>query len=104
MRHLLAVLALLAVSSSAVAKSAADKAQTECAVDARLKYAETSVALFQRQGMAPTVDDIVAQRRLLEAYCVQYIRCVNTPELMTGVEFSQCLDDEDADRLKASVK
>jgi len=92
--------ALAAMSSSAVAKTPTDKAKTDCVAAAHLKYSETSVALYNRQGMAPTIDDIVAKRRLLEAYCVQYVRCVNPPELMMGIEFSGCLDDEDADRLK----
>jgi hypothetical protein len=99
-RLLRTIAALTAISSSAVAKNALDKAQIDCVVNARLKYSETSVALYQRQGMAPTVDDIVAKRRLLEAYCVQYVRCINAPELMMGIEFSRCVDDEDEDRLK----
>jgi len=84
--------ALAAMSSSAVAKTPTDKAKTDCVAAAHLKYSETSVALYNRQGMAPTIDDIVAKRRLLEAYCVQYVRCVNPPELMMGIEFSGCLD------------
>jgi len=98
--HLWAIAALAAMSSSAVAKTPTNKAQTDCVVAAHLKYSETSIALYQRQGMAPTIDDVIAKRRLMEAYCIQYVRCVNAPELMLGIEFSGCLDDEDADRLK----
>jgi hypothetical protein len=57
--------ALAAMSSSAVAKTPTDKAKTDCVAAAHLKYSETSIALYNRQGMAPTIDDIVAKRRLL---------------------------------------
>jgi hypothetical protein len=100
MRHLWVIAVLAALSSSAVAKTQADKAENDCAVNAYKKYLETNIALNQRQGMTPTIDDVTAKRRLMEAYCVQYLRCVNAPELVMGIEFSGCLDDEDADRLK----
>jgi hypothetical protein len=49
---------------------------------------------------SPSVDGVIAKRRLMEGYCVQFVRCVKVPAIAAGAIFSKCLDEEDADRLE----
>ena len=99
MRHLLwAIVAALAVSSSAVAETAAEKAQKDCDLNAYKAYLAASIALYERD-QSGSIDGVIAKRRLMEGYCVQFVRCLNAPEIAAGAMFSKCLDDEDADRI-----
>jgi hypothetical protein len=101
-RSLSAIVSMLFASSSAVAETVAEKAQKECALQAYKAYLAASLALYQRDqvGGSPSVDGVIAKRRLMEGYCVQFVRCVNVPAIAAGAIFSKCLDDEDADRLE----
>ena len=64
-------------------------------------YLSASIALYQRDqaGGSSSVEGVIAKRRLMETYCVQFVRCLDVPDLVVGAMFSKCLDDEDADRL-----
>jgi hypothetical protein len=97
MRHLLAIGTLLAVSSSALAELPANKAQNECTTKAYNAYQAKS-----QQGMTPqgsTIANVVAERRLMEGYCAQFVHCLDYSASVQGTMFQNCLDDEDADRL-----
>jgi len=108
MRHLWAIVPLLATSFSAVAETPADKARAECLTNALKEHANAGVALYASQGLFTSVNDVMARRHLDESYCLQYARCVvvgtKSPESAMGVEFSKCLDDEAEERLKNGVK
>lgn len=99
MCHLLAIVTVLAMSSSAVAETAAEKAKSDCAVKAYAEYKAASLALYQREGAPLSVAGVIARRRLVEGYCVQFVRCLNVAETAMGAMFSKCLDDEDEERL-----
>ena len=97
MRHLVAIAALLAISSSALAEIPANEAQNECTA---LAY-NAHLAKLQ-QGMTPqgsTIANVLAQRRLMEGYCVQFVQCLDYAAPVQGMMFQNCLDDQDADRL-----
>jgi hypothetical protein len=98
MRYLLAMVVLLFLPSAAVAETATDKAQKDCAISAYKSYLAASIALYQRDQLM-SIDGVIAKRRLMEGYCVQFVQCLNLPELAMGAIFSKCLDDEDADRI-----
>ena len=100
MRRRLIIVAVLFLSSGALAESrATDTAQNECVVKVYKEYLAASLARYQQEGAATSIDDVTARRRLMEGYCVQFVRCINVPPLAQGAIFSKCLDDEDADRL-----
>jgi hypothetical protein len=84
------------------AETAADKAQNECAVNAYKAYLSASLVLYQQEGVASSIGGVVAKRRLMEGYCVQFVQCLNVPAIAMGAMFSKCLDDEDEDRLNDS--
>jgi len=97
MRPLLAIGTLLAISSSALAEIPASKVQNECAMKAHNAY----LAKLQPRMMSQdsTIDDVVAERRLMEGYCAQFVHCLEYSVSVQGAKFQTCLDDEDADRL-----
>jgi hypothetical protein len=107
MRHLLAIV-LLATTSSALAERSADTALKACLSDALTNYTKAQLAFDSSRGPSPvqTIDYYLAKRRLEEGYCVQYSHCVvastqipeNLIDIVAGVEFAKCLDDEAAER------
>jgi hypothetical protein len=108
MRNLWAIVAL-AITSSALAETPADKALKACLFDALTNYTKAKLAFDASRGATPmqqTIDYYMARRRLEEGYCVQYSHCVvasahipeNFVDMVAGVEFAKCLDDEAAER------
>jgi hypothetical protein len=108
MRHLWAIV-VLAATSGALAETPDDKALKACLFDALMNYTKAKVAFDASRGSSPTqhtIDYYMARRRLEEGYCVQYSHCVvvgthipeNLVDMVAGVEFAKCLDDEAAER------
>ena len=97
MRHLLAIGTLIALSSSALAEIPANKTQNECAANAHKAYQSKLQQAMTPQGS--TIADVVAERHLMEGYCVQFVHCLDYSDSVRGTMFQNCLDDEDADRL-----
>lgn len=105
--RLLAVIVLLVTTSTGVlaaskVETKEDKAQTACATQALQDYAAQKVALYTKisaQALPlPSVEDILARRRLEESYCAREIQCFVTPTETRGVMFSNCLDAEHDER------
>jgi hypothetical protein len=100
MRHLSAIAAVLALSSSAVAETATERTQSACTETAYQSYLAASLDLSKyQQGVTMSIEDVIAKRRLMEGFCVQFLRCASVDAFAAGAMFSKCLDDEDADRL-----
>lgn len=100
MRHLWAIVVAIAMSSSALGETAADKAQNACALSAYKTYLVASLARSQREGVTSSVADVIEGRRMMEGYCAQFVQCLHdVPAIALGTMFSKCLDDEDADRI-----
>jgi hypothetical protein len=97
MRHLLTIGAVLAVSSSALAEIPANDAQNECATKAYNAYLAKLPQGVTPQGS--TIANVIAERRLMEGYCVQFVQCLDYAAPVQGMMFQNCLDDQDADRL-----
>jgi hypothetical protein len=83
MRHGTAIAVLLAVSpASAIAESDTKPqldAQTACAVAAPKDYLNANAAFLRAATIANgllSVDDTIAQRRLVEGYCKQWSACL----------------------------
>ena len=97
MRYLAVIAASLAVSSSALAEIPANEAQIECTTMAYKAYLAKLKQGMTAQGSS--IANVVAQRRLMEGYCVQFVQCLDYSTSVQGTKFQNCLDDEDADRL-----
>src|SRR5579871_2431260 len=75
MRHLW-VIAVLAISSRAIANDAGLKAQVECEDAATAQYKKQVAGLYDKMGSRPiTVQEVMADRRMTEAYCLKYAGC-----------------------------
>jgi hypothetical protein len=77
-------------------------ARNECAARAFTSYVTANDSLLQQQGAAPlpSVEMIIAQRRLQEQFCLQFARC-QFPDptnqmfaLPYVAAFNSCLRDE----------
>jgi hypothetical protein len=106
MRQLWAIAALVAVSSASAddTKQHLSPAQTACAIEATKIFREADAAL-QRKAAANTandqimsVDDTIAQRRLVEGFCKQWSACLvndidaKMKETVYRWKFASCLD------------
>jgi outer membrane protein W len=116
MRHLWVIVAITA-SSGTMAETPTDNAVLRaCLTEVMTNYAKAKFAFYASKGAdvtkgtmpSLTIDYYLAERRLEEAYCVQYARCVVTgtnipPSLadtVAGTQFASCLADEAAERAK----
>jgi hypothetical protein len=93
MRHLWAIAATLAMSSHAVAY---EMNTLNCENAASAQYKKDVDALYAKIGTRPiTVQEVMADRRLTEAYCLKYAACSvgAKPELL-GQNFQSCLEEE----------
>jgi hypothetical protein len=116
MRHLWIIVAI-AASSSAMAETPNDNAVLRaCLTEALTNYTKAKVAFFASKGgdvakgtmPSLTIEYYLAERRLEEAYCVQYARCVvagtnippNFVDTVAGTQFAGCLADEAEERAK----
>ena len=109
MRHLWAIVAI-AATSSAMAETPNDKELSACLTAALTNYTKAKLAFFASKGgdvsKELSVDYYMAGRRLEEAYCVEYARCVvtftkpaeNVAGIVAGTQFAKCLADEAAER------
>jgi hypothetical protein len=114
MRLLFVVVAIFALSGAMAKTTKNDPVLMACLTDALMNYTNAKLKLSNPSGdmesptLPPlTIQFFLAQRRLEEAYCVQYARCVmaggNADELsgeFAGTQFSKCLDDEAQERAK----
>jgi hypothetical protein len=105
MRYVTAFAVLLALSSASAmggndTKGQFSDSQIACAAAATEDYFTTAAALVRRamaNGLM-SVDDTIAQRRLVEGYCKQWAACLvsnmpaNTREMGYRATFSGCLD------------
>jgi hypothetical protein len=105
MRHLWAIVAL-AATSSAMAETPNDKELSVCLTEAMTNYTKAKVAAFVASRGTLTIDYYMSERRLEEAYCVEYARCAvtltkpaeNLASIVAGTQFASCLADEAAER------
>jgi hypothetical protein len=107
MRHVKTIAVLLALSpASAMAQSNAkgqiSDAQMACAAAATKSYLNANMELVLRATASGlmSVDDTIAQRRLVEGYCKQWAACLvssapeNFRETVYRATFSACLNNE----------
>jgi hypothetical protein len=106
LRNLLAIAALVAASSySAMAGDDAKttqitEAQKTCVSVATTAYLTANAELVSRGAGIMSVDDTIAQRRLVERYCKQFAGCMvsnlnpNFSDMAYRAMFASCLDDE----------
>ena len=93
---------MLAMSPQAVADDAQTKAQIDCENAAYAQYKKDIDAMYTKIGTRPTtVQEVMADRRLTEAYCLKDAACAvkggAKPELL-GRNFEKCLDGEAQER------
>jgi hypothetical protein len=82
-------------------------AKNECAQRELTLYTKDKLALSQSQGspLHWSVENIIAQRRLEEQFCIRFVQCAKTASAMTeslsngidAVNFDNCLRDEAMD-------
>src|SRR5579864_5259312 len=102
MRFLWVVAGTLVISSNAVAAENQSAAQLECENAISAQYKKDVDALYLKTLARPiTVQEVMADRRLTEAYCLKLAACDAKggakPEAF-GQNFQSCLDGEAADR------
>ncbi len=100
MRHLCAIAATLAMSSHAVAF---DINSIECEKAASAQDKKDQDALYAKIGTRPiTVQEVMADRRLTEAYCLKQATCsvADKPELL-GQNFQSCLEQDAQEHQRA---
>ena len=98
MRLALAATVLLAAAGSGQAADAA----SECASAALADYSRQSLALLQAVPLdsLPSVEAVIARRRLQEGYCLRSTHCFydetlnSAGDLAFRAEFAKCLDEE----------
>ena len=100
MRHLCAIAATLAMSSHAVAF---DINSIECEKAASAQYKKDQDALYARIGTRPiTVQEVMADRRLTEAYCLKAAACdVGAKSELMGQNFQSCLEQDAQEHQRA---
>lgn len=88
-------------SSPAPVPIAERVAQNQCATQAFTNYNNAKLTLFQQNGVGPSVQQIIAERRLQEEFCAQFAKCVlvlNANSQLVALEyaasFDSCLRDE----------
>ena len=88
-------------SSPAPASIAEQVAQNQCATQTFTSYNNATLALFQQNGVGPSVQQIIGERRLQEQFCAQFAKCVLVPNansqlvsLEYAASFASCLKDE----------
>jgi hypothetical protein len=100
MRHLCAIAATLAMSSQAVAY---DMNTINCENAASAQFKKDQDALYAKIGPRPiTVQEVMADRRLTEAYCLKQATCsvADKPELL-GQNFQSCLEQDAQEHQRA---
>jgi hypothetical protein len=94
------VVSLLATAIIASPCAAQTGAQKACAVVVMTEYNKANLALLQEGLLQFSVDNVIAQRRLQEHYCLQYARCLvgeATNQALRSAQwglFSSCLQEE----------
>jgi hypothetical protein len=90
--------ALLVVFVSGAALARTPEEQNKCSAEALKIYKTQEQEVLQRGGgeYHLTVGGIMAQRRMMESYCMASIECVDTPSLSMGAAFTQCLQEREA--------
>jgi len=90
--------------------TARERAENQCATAAFSDYNKATLSLFQAQGTAPlpSVEQIIAKRRLQEHYCLQFAKCMLMPNANTHLVameystlFDSCLRDESLEEYDA---
>ena len=102
MRLLWVVAGALVISSNTVAAENQSAAQLECENAVSAQYKKEVDALYSKTLARPiTVQEVMADRRLTEAYCLKQAACYAKggakPEEF-GQVFQSCLDGEAAER------
>ena len=81
-------------------------AQKKCATEAFSTYNEALVDLLQQGAGVPTIEAIIARRRLEERYCTQFARCdfpdtsAESSAVQYSLAFSSCLREEALEHYK----
>jgi hypothetical protein len=85
-------------------RTAQQIAQNECTRQIYTKYIKDKLALSQSQGspLHWTVESVIAQRRLEEQFCMQFVQCGKTTSTtaenvsngIDAINFDNCLRDE----------
>ncbi|HXP04155.1 MAG TPA: hypothetical protein VN808_08545 [Stellaceae bacterium] len=91
--------------------TAREVAQNQCATVAMTAYIREKAALLQQPSpvVVPTVEQIIAGRRLQEQFCVQFAKCLATGDsaqlvAVYSAMFSSCLRDEALEEYDAVLR
>jgi hypothetical protein len=78
-------------------------AQTACGVAAMTDYTKANLSLMQKSSTLMAVEDMIAQRRLEEEFCLRFVRCVldDSNSLQFRSAFNTCLSDESLEKYDA---
>jgi hypothetical protein len=82
----MAIALAVAVSPSALAGTAKDKAHNECATTAYTDYIAANLERFKQQGLDLSIGAVIANRRAMEGYCVRFVQCLKTKK--PGLRFA----------------
>lgn len=92
---------LCAFLSVVLAKQAfADEKYAACLTTAMDTHLQTSLKLYETEGITPSPDKQIMRRRLFEKYCLEVTACGlqsykgETRDMIESVLFSKCLDEE----------
>jgi hypothetical protein len=105
--HMIAFSTLIALIATSLQASADTVAESECLAAANKQYKMQSVELSKTLGQRPsleTIEDILVRRRLEEAYCSRFVKCIEPSRARSGPRFSRCLDLEAEERLRHVTK
>jgi hypothetical protein len=98
---------LMFSGAAAGAENPQEAAKTACAVAAFTEYNKANVALLLSSGPLMSAQALIAQRRLVEQYCVRFAQCtVGDPatdksrELPFRAAFSRCIREEEEEKNK----
>jgi hypothetical protein len=105
-RYIIVTIASLAYCAPANAEcsSPADCAYEKFVTAAFTPYSEALTPILQQLGANPTVELMIAQRRLQEKYCLQVARCEPDAAVLYAINFDKCLGIEALDHYEEEVQ
>jgi hypothetical protein len=89
---------------------AASDEEQECAIAAFADYNNANLDLLTKDDLLPSVETLIAQRRLQEEYCLRSSKCSmgHIPEqgrdLVLRTKFASCLEEEALEKYEAIRK
>jgi hypothetical protein len=101
-----AISSVYAVPDAPPADSPEVKAERECRYVALKEYIQAKGALantameLAAKGALPSLESVLVERRLEEAYCQRDVMYQRLPPGNIGLAFGACLDDEARERMR----